>query len=256
MKIDRWRAAALLVLVSGCKDPAPSAGASATPASASPTLSASPPVSSAASVPATASAAPAIEKPPVVWSFDGDAVDKPPPSFEFGRTGTGKKGNWQVLADKSAPTAPHVLAQLDADPTEDRALLAVAGEPLVEVRAKVRCKPISGKVEMACGLVVRHRDENNYYLARASGLEKDVTLDVVKDGKRAQLGIWKGAVFGDAWHEIGLIARGNQIEVMWDGTTLYRVTDGTLTQPGKVGVWTRADSVTHFDDLRVVSLAP
>jgi hypothetical protein len=257
MTIDRRLAVVFLALVAGCKDPPPSGGAttSAPPApSAMPAgpASVAPPASAAAS----ASAALPVEKPPVVWAFDGDEVDKAPAGFDFGRTGAGKKGKWQIVADKSAPTAPNVLAQLDPDPTESRFPLAVVGEPLTEVRAKVRCKPISGKVDQACGLVVRYRDENNYYLARANGLEKDVNLYVVKDGKRTQLSGWKGAVFGDAWHEIGLVARGNHLEVMWDGTTLYQVTDGTLAQPGKVGVWTKSDSVTYFDDLRVVSLAP
>ncbi|MEO7330832.1 MAG: hypothetical protein ABI193_19820 [Minicystis sp.] len=255
MTIDQWQLAALLILVSGCKDPAPSATVTTSTAASSAAIVA-PSAAPAVSAMASASAAPAIEKPPVVWSFDSDEVDKAPSGFDFGRTGGGKKGRWQIVADKSAPTAPYVLAQLDPDPTEGRFPVAVVGEPLIEVRAKVRCKPISGKVDQACGLVVRYRDENNYYLARANGLEKDVNLYVVKDGKRTQLNGWTGAVFGDAWHEIGLVARGNHLEVIWDGTTLYQVTDGTLPQPGKVGVWTKADSITYFDDLRVVSLAP
>ena len=102
--------------------------------------------------------------------------------------------------------------------------------------------------------MLRFQDEKNYYLARANALEKDVNVYVVKDGKRASLGGWKGANFGDAWHELRLEARSEHLELYWDGTRVYEATDKTLPDAGRVGVWIKADSVTYFDDLALTPL--
>jgi len=99
-----------------------------------------------------------------VWDFDKEVAGKAPPGFTFSRTGNGKLGRWVVQDEKGAPSGSHVLAQLDSDDTDYRFPIAVANEPLLRnLRLSVRCKPVSGKVDQACGLVFRYRDENNYY---------------------------------------------------------------------------------------------
>jgi hypothetical protein len=143
-----------------------------------------------------------------------------------------------------------VLAQTDADATDDRFPVAVADAPaLRDVRASVRCKPVAGKVDQACGLVLRYRDENNYYLARANALENNVRFYFVKDGHRRQLESWSGPVTTKAWHELRFEAQGERFEVVWDGRKVIDGRDMTFSEAGKVGVWTKADSVTYFDDL-------
>lgn len=259
--------AALGALVGGCpaeQRSAPGASPSGSQA-ATPATTASPeavrhddeqghgrpaPAGTVAVVPATAPTAATG-----AWSFDADKPDAPPAGFSFGRTGSGKVGTWVVKADPDAPSKPHVLAQIDADGTDDRFPVAVANEPsLRDVRLSVKCNPVSGRVDQACGLVFRYRDENNYYLVRANALENNVRLYYVKDGNRKQLEGWNGPVTSKAWHDLRVEARGDRFEVHWDGKKVIEGHDRTFPDAGKVGVWTKADSVTFFDDLAVAPL--
>jgi hypothetical protein len=229
-----------------------------TPAPDPPAPLASAPLASAAPASAApASAAPASQAPEGtrVWTFDADQAGEAPAGFAFGRTGVGREGKWLVRAEGSAPSGANVLAQTDADTTDDRFPVAFASEPVLkDCELSVRCKPISGKVDRACGLVFRLRDANNYYLTRANALEDNVRLYYVKDGHRQQIATYGGKVGSDAWHDLRAVARGDHFEVYWDGKKVLDHHDATFSEGGMVGVWTKADSVTYFDDLRVRSL--
>jgi hypothetical protein len=183
-------------------------------------------------------------------TFDTDKASAKPTGFSFGRTGSGKAGKWIVKSVADAPSGKQVLAQTDADKTNFRFPIAVADAPsLVDVAASVKCKPISGKVDRACGIVVRYTDANNYYVTRANVLEGNVRFYLVKDGKRKELASWTGEVTGNAWHDYKLEAKGDRFIVSFDGKQVLDVKDTTLTAAGKVGLWTKADSVAYFDDL-------
>src|SRR6185503_12479280 len=131
---------------------------------------------------------------------------------------------------------PRVLAQLDADPTDERYPIAVADAPsLRDLRLSVRCKPISGEIDQAVGLVFRYRDENNYYLTRANSREDNVRLYYVKDGRRQQIASWSGKVAAGEWHDYRVEVRGDHIEVFWDGAKLLDHRDATFPDAGKVG---------------------
>jgi hypothetical protein len=248
-------AATLATLLAGCRGEQPSAPA----ATASVVPAAPPPATETTAATATgvpAAPAPSVAAPAVhAWAFDSDKPDAPPAGFSFGRTGSGNPGRWVVKAEPDAPSKPNVLAQLDADGTDYRFPVAVANEPsLRDVRLSVKCKPVSGNVDQACGLVFRYRDENNYYLTRANALENNVRLYYVKDGHRKQFEGWNGPVTGKAWHELRVEARGDRIEVFWDNKRVIEGQDRTFPDAGKVGVWTKADSVTYFDDLSATPL--
>jgi hypothetical protein len=204
----------------------------------------------------TAGAALAAAQPlPTTWSFEADAAGAPPAGFHFERTGGGPPGRWVVRAEGDAPTGRNVLAQTDADRTDDRFPVAVADEPSVQDLAlSVKCKPVSGHVDQACGLVFRYRDANNYYLTRANALEGNVRFYFVKDGRRKQLASWSGEVRSGVWHSLRVEARGDHFEIDWDGTRVIDSRDETFSDAGKVGLWTKADSVTYFDDLSVARL--
>jgi hypothetical protein len=209
--------------------------------------------------PAVKSAAPAAAAAPSgapqVWSFETDKAGGAPAGFSFGRTGSGAPGRWIVQAEPGAPSGANVLAQVSADGTDSRFPVAVADTPeLRDVRLSVRCKPVSGSVDQACGLVFRYRDENNYYLTRANALENNVRLYIVKHGHRKQLESWSGPVTSKAWHELRVDARGDRFEVYWEGKKIIDAHDQTFPDAGKVGVWTKADSVTYFDDLSATPL--
>ena len=187
-----------------------------------------------------------------LWTFDTDRVGEAPTGFLFGRTGSGRVGRWVVQAEDDAPSSPNILAQVDADQTDYRFPVAVANEPILrDMRLSVKCKPVSGAVDQACGLVFRYQDENNYYITRANALEGNIRLYHVVRGDRRQFAGWNGPVATGVWHALKVEAEGDHFLVFWDGQQIMDAHDQTISQAGKVGVWTKADSVTYFDDLKV-----
>jgi len=188
--------------------------------------------------------------------FERDGVGRPPGGFSFERTGgRGRAGRWEVRLDPSEPEGDHVLAQLDADETEDRFPLAVATQPrLKDLRVDVLCRPVGGTVDQSCGVVARYRDAANYYVARANALEDNVRLYRVVGGRRQQLASWSGRVASGVWHALGLEARGDQLTVWWEGKAILEVSDVTFDGPGRAGLWTKADSITHFTEFTVTAL--
>jgi YVTN family beta-propeller protein len=218
------------------------------PSPAAPSVTSPPEAASAPSSSSDASSAAKAR----VWTFDTDPAGQSPTGFESGRTGRGKVGSWLVRSEPGAPSGGNVLAQTDADPTDYRFPVAwVKDLSLADVDVRVRCKPLSGKVDEACGLVFRLRDADNYYLTRANALEGNVRLYFVKNGRREQIATYAAKVTAGAWHELRAVAVGDRLEVHWDGTKVIEMRDKTFPDAGSVGVWTKADSVTEFDDLTV-----
>jgi hypothetical protein len=184
------------------------------------------------------------------YDFDHDAVDAGPAGFTSARTGSGRLGQWIVRAEPDAPSPPNAVVQLDTDATDMRfPLLLADAPPIDDVSVWARCKPIAGKVDQACGVVCRAKGPDDYYLARANALENNVRFYVVEKGKRRQLASFSGPVASGQWHRIGLICHAQSFSVTWDGARVITHIDQTFKEPGKVGLWTKADSVTAFDDV-------
>jgi len=196
-----------------------------------------------------------------VIGFDDQKPGEPPLGFSCALTGQGRPGVWRVVRDEAAASGPNVLAQSDQDATSYRfplcVLDAVSG---TDVDLSVRFKAISGAKDQAAGIVWRYHDPNNYYIVRANALEGNVVPYKVEGGKRTDLdpkgsGLFaygkKVAVPSGAWNTLGVVARGTLFVVSLNGQRLFQVEDSTFRSPGKVGVWTKADSVTYFDDLAI-----
>lgn len=184
------------------------------------------------------------------WSFDQDTVGKSPTGFTAARTGQGGEGQWVVEAAADAPSKGQAVKQASSDATSYRFPVLVASAPqVVDGAVSVKFKAISGKVDQAGGLVFRYKDSNNYYVTRANALENNVRLYYVKDGSRKQFAGWDGKVSASEWHELRATFKGNAFEIYFDGTRVIQATDGTFKDAGLVGLWTKADSVTLFDDL-------
>lgn len=191
--------------------------------------------------------------------FSDDTIGQPPKGFEFGHTANvGAPGKWVIQAE--GPNK--YLVQTDADATRSRFTIAVlSGVSAADIDLAVRFKPVSGRVDQAAGLVWRCRDQDNYYIVRANALEDNVVLYKVENGERSDLPVkGEGRTYGKKaevpaaqWSTLRVVANGPRFEVYFNGTRLYEVEDGTFKQAGKVGVWTKADSVTQFDDLTVVA---
>lgn len=191
--------------------------------------------------------------------FSDDTIGQPPKGFDFGHTAkAGAPGKWAIQAEG----ANKYLVQTDPDSTRSRFPVAVLSDvSAADVDLSVRFKPVSGRVDQAAGLVWRYRDQDNYYIVRANALEDNVVLYKVENSKRIDLPVkGEGRTYGKTadvpagqWSTLRVVATGPRFEVHFNGTKLYEVEDGTFTQAGKVGVWTKADSVTQFDDLTVVT---
>lgn len=112
----------------------------------------------------------------------------------------------------------------------------------------VTLKPISGNEDQAGGVVWRWKDGDNYYVARANALEDNVALYYVSSGTRHLIESVRVPVSSNAWHKLRVDYAGQRIKVALDGRTYIEREDHHLTEAGAVGVWTKADSVTAFDD--------
>ena len=202
--------------------------------------------------------APALAK-AKTWNFDKERVQERPSGWLSQHTGQGSEGNWKVAADSTAPSRPNVLAQLSDDTTNYRFPLAIVERTdYKDLVLSVRFKAISGTRDQGAGLVWRFRDANNYYIVRANALENNVVLYKMQDGKRISLapkgtseqtyGV-KTRVPGNTWNQLRVQVNGNLFTVSLNGQRLFEVEDNTFAEAGKIGLWTKADSVIYFDDL-------
>ena len=189
--------------------------------------------------------------------FSEDPVGQAPKGFEFGHTAkVGAPGKWVVQAEGSNK----YLAQIDPDNTRSRFPVAVLSDvTAADVDLSTRFRPVSGRVDQAAGLVWRFQNEDNYYIVRANALENNVVLYKVEKGKRTDLPLkGEGRTYGKKaqvpsgqWSTLRVVAAGPRFEVFLNGSKLYDVEDSTFGQAGKVGLWTKADSVTQFDDVTI-----
>ena len=196
-------------------------------------------------------------------NFDSAAVGSVPAGWTVAMTHAGGAPKWEVLKDDSAPSKPNVLAQTSNDRTGGRFPLAIYEKAnITNGTLAVSFKPISGSGDQAAGLVWRYKDPDNYYIVRANALEDNVVLYKVEGGKRISLapkgtpsktyGV-KHPVPKQTWGTLRVAFAGNLFTVLYDGKKIMEVEDGTFAGAGKVGLWTKADSVTQFDDFKIES---
>lgn len=198
--------------------------------------------------------------------FDSDAEGAVPRGFTTALTGQGSQGQWVVQKDAMSPSPPNVAAQTSTDATSYRFPLCIYdGFSAADVDFAVKFKTVSGKKDQAAGLVWRFQDTNNYYVVRANALEDNVVLYKVENGKRIDLkpkdadakayGVKTRVVPGE-WQSLRVQTRAAVFTVFLNGRELFQVEDSTFTKAGKVGLWTKADSVTLFDDFSFEALPP
>jgi hypothetical protein len=185
-------------------------------------------------------------------SFEADAIGSVPAGWTVAKTGRGEP-RWSVETDPAAPSKTKVVKQSGH---ADYPLLFRNGTGVKDGFVEVKFKAVSGSEDRAGGLVWRAKDANNYYVVRANALEGNVVLYKTVGGKRSALDIVgrkggygvKEPVPANQWHTLRVEFAGNRFKVIFNGKPLFEVEDATFTEPGLVGVWTKADSVTLFDD--------
>jgi hypothetical protein len=187
-------------------------------------------------------------------AIDNMTPGSPPAGFTFARTGRGGEGEWTVRVDPTAAKG-RAIEQTSTDRTDYRFPLAIhEGFSATNLNVEIRFKAVAGKVDQAAGIAVRLADPDNYYVARANALEDNVRFYRVVAGKREQLASANLKVTPNEWHTLGLRAEGRRFTVSYGGKTLFSVTDATFTEAGGVALWTKADSVTRFDQVTITSL--
>lgn len=177
-------------------------------------------------------------------TFDDLKTGAPPPGWTATQTGKGV-AQWTVVAEDSAPSKPNVLKQ------SGQATYPVCFKNDTSLKdgfVEVKFKPVSGKEDQAGGVIWRCKDADNYYVARANALEDNVTIYHTIKGKRVAFKNVDTKVASGVWHTLRVDFAGNKFTVTFDGQKVIEANDDSFSEAGKVGVWTKADSVTLFDD--------
>jgi hypothetical protein len=176
------------------------------------------------------------------WNFDSDKTGESASGF------TTEVGEWKVVADESAPSRPNVLAQTAKSEKPVYNIALVKDVTARDVDISVRFKAVAGSIDRGGGVVWRARDAKNYYITRYNPLEENFRVYKVVDGKRTELGS-ADIEKQEGWHTVRATMSGDRIECFYDGKKHLEVTDGTFAEAGRIGLWTKADAQTHFDDL-------
>lgn len=190
-------------------------------------------------------------------TFGEEPLGALPKDFDHGVAGVGGSGRWEVVRDATA-TGGKALAQLGTDASEHRFLTAFY-KPFsaANVEVTVQFKPVAGKIDQAGGVVARLIDAKNYYIARANALEDNVRFYRVKGDQRQQLATADAKVLPGTWHTLTLRVQGDQFSVLFDGKLMHTTTDKTIfprPAAGRVGAWTKSDSITYFDRIEITPL--
>jgi hypothetical protein len=205
--------------------------------------------------PATADAKPKAAAEPTVWNFDKDEPGKTPAGWKFGETGSSEAaGKWQVVKDDAAISKPHVfslVAGAGADAAYSVAMVEKSSVRDVELSVRVRAN--AGKVDQGGGLVWRCKDANNYYVCRFNPLESNYRVYKVVDGTRTQLASVKIETTKDKWYTVRASMKGADIVCWLDDQKLLEAKDESLPDAGMIGLWTKADALTSFDDLTLAA---
>ena len=160
--------------------------------------------------------------------------------------------SWSIVADPTAPSPPNVLGltkTVNADPTFNLAIMEKTS--FKDVDLSVSVKAMSGEVDQGGGPIWRAQDENNYYIARFNPLESNFRVYYVKNGQRRQLDSARIRTKPDTWYEVRVTMVDGHIQCYIDGEKLLEASDSTFEKAGMVGLWTKSDAATRFDDLEV-----
>jgi 3-keto-disaccharide hydrolase len=179
-----------------------------------------------------------------IVNFDNLNVGVPPAGWTATKTGSGE-AKWAIEKDDTAPSKPNVLKQ------SGQATFPVCIKDDTSLKdgfVEVKFKPLSGKEDQAGGVIWRAKDANNYYVSRANALEDNVTVYYTVNGRRTERKRIGMKVAPNQWHTLRVDFQANHFTVTFDGKKAIEWDDETFKDAGKVGVWTKADSVTLFDD--------
>src|SRR2546428_9803205 len=201
---------------------------------------------------AVASVSAAAEDSIRTWNFDADLPGAIPKGFVVGTLVDGRPaGECRVLKRDQPKCPPQVLAQHMGKGFERaRKVVLIDGTTSSDLDLQVSFLPIEGKGDMGGGLIWRAADDRNYYLTRANPLEQNIRIYRIVKGIRHLLQNFDQTIHLNQWHTLRVVNRGCQIQVLYDEKPVFDLCDQTFTT-GRIGLWTKSDAVTYFDDLKL-----
>jgi hypothetical protein len=186
------------------------------------------------------------------FRFKKEDAGKVPAGWKAAKTGQGEGSVWKVVADDTAPSkSGYVLAQTAESPSNVFNICVADDTNYKDVEISVAFKAIKGKNDQGGGLVWRYKDANNYYICRMNPLEDNFRVYKVQDGKRSQFASADVKVPAGEWHRMKVEQKGEHIECYLDSKMYLDVKDDTFKGAGKIGLWSKADAQSYFDDLTV-----
>jgi hypothetical protein len=188
--------------------------------------------------------------PEKIWTFDEAAPGTLPTVFSVGTLFDGRPaGEWKILITNRAKSPSQVLAQLGSKGADHAyKLVLLDGTDSSNVDLEVSFLPVSGKADLGGGVIWRAKDDRNYYLLRASAVEQNIRLYRVVKGTRHLIKNHNRTIGVSDWHTLRVIQHGCELQIRFDDEPLFQVCDQTFDR-GRIGLWTKSDAVTYFDDL-------
>lgn len=188
-----------------------------------------------------------ISKGDTTINFENCEVDKLPPGFTQTATGKPQTLNWKIANDQGNK----VVAQMAKNGGDYYNLLVLNKPGYENLSMTVKIKAIAGDEDQGGGLVWRYIDNNNYYIARCNPLENNFRLYRVINGNRKQLKSVECSIKTGEWFTMNIEMSGNRISCSLNGNKLIEATDDTYKRAGRLGLWTKADAQSYFDDLSI-----
>jgi hypothetical protein len=187
------------------------------------------------------------------FRFGKDDAGTVPAGWKAAKTGMGEGSVWKVVADDTAPSkSGFALAQTAEGPNALFNLCVAEETNYKDLELSVAFKAVRGQKDQGGGLVWRYQDANNYYIARMNPLEDNYRVYKVVGGKRTQLETKEDVKIPvNEWHRLKVTMKGDHIECFLDGKKLLDARDTTFAKAGKIGLWTKADAQSHFDEFQV-----
>ena len=179
------------------------------------------------------------------WNFDADKAGEVATGFKS------ETGEWKVVTDDTAPSKPRVFAQL-AKNDEEVFNIALLNETRARnVDYQVKFRVVEGKIDQGGGLIWRAKDAKNYYLFRYNPIERNIRVYKVMDGVRTIIHTVEDVDEVEGWQSVRVVTNGKRLEGHLNGEARFSIIDEAISDAGKVGLWSKADAQTHFDDMQL-----
>ena len=191
------------------------------------------------------------------WNFDGLSLVDFPQGMIYGETNPhNHPATWSVVKRDDAPSPPNAFGVTACDNPKGAVfeVALVEGTSYDDLEAEVWMLAVAGEFDQGGGIIWRARDKDNYYVTRWNPIEGNLRFYVVVDSERKKLAEVDLTLEAGKWHRMRLVVEGSHFEVTMDDHPPLELDDRTLEGAGKIGLWTKTDAKTLFDDLSVVEL--